>query len=82
MGVAALVVVGVGILCILCALGITLDEYRSVRRNAKEAGVSESLAAVKDLLVAISDKGPAVLLFGVGLALLIIGGVMGGVSGL
>jgi hypothetical protein len=79
MRVAGIVVIGVGILLILSGLFFAWDEYK----QRKTLGSADFVRAVRDLVVAIAESGkPSLACFSFGTVLIVIGGIISGVSGL
>ena len=88
MAVAALAVVGVGLLLVVTGVVISISDWRDKKRKAKRGamenkplGLAEDLTALKELALALAEKPLGMQLVVWGVVLLLIGGVMGGVSG-
>lgn len=87
MGIAALVVIGVGVLLILAGLCMSLAE-RPRRSSdhpgveARELGLSDTLDALQRLVVALADHPIGIRLIVLGIVCIMVGGVLGGVAGL
>jgi len=89
MAVAALAVVSVGLFMIVAGVLISIIDWRSKKQEAKQGGMANKplgldadLTALKELVVALANKPLGMQLVVWGIVLLLIGGVMGGVSGL
>jgi hypothetical protein len=87
--VAALVVIGLGVVLIVVGVAISISDWRAKKREAqagrmenKPLGLDENLTALKELVIALADKPLGMQLVVWGIVLLLIGGILGGVSGL
>jgi hypothetical protein len=77
--ITGIVVIGVGILLVLLGAFFALDEYKQRRK----LGSADFVRAVKELVVAIAESGkPSLAFFSFGTILIVIGGIISGVSGL
>jgi hypothetical protein len=79
MAIVGIIVIGVGILLIFLGMFFALDEYKQRRT----LGPADFVRAVKELVVAIAESGkPSLACFSFGTILIVIGGIISGVSGL
>ena len=79
MGIAGIVVICAGILLVLLGMFFALDEYK----QRKTLGPADFVRAVKELVVAIAEADrPSLACFSFGTILIVIGGIISGVSGL
>jgi len=79
MQVVGIVVIAVGLLLILLGMVFAWGEYK----DRKTLGPTEFVQAIRDLVVAIAEsKKPSLACFAFGTILVVIGGIISGVSGL
>ncbi|HET7568837.1 MAG TPA: hypothetical protein VFJ91_12655 [Gaiellaceae bacterium] len=90
MAIAALVVIGLGVLMILAGLWVSLsDRSRKLRAEAAKRevetealGLAEDLSALQKLADALKGQPLGFQLIVLGIAVLVVGGLLGGISGL
>lgn len=79
MQIVGIVVIAVGLLLILLGMVFAWGEYK----QRKTLGPTEFVKAIKDLVVAIAEsERPSLACFAFGTILVVIGGIISGVSGL
>lgn len=90
MAVASLAVIGVGLLLILAGLYVSLAEWNSEhRRTGRPGGVGTDPLGAEEVLTGLQKLADALLkhslgfrLIIIGFGLVLVGGIIGGVSGL
>lgn len=86
MSVAALVVIGVGVLLILAGLFLSVTEGRRSSDHpgvdARALGLSETIDALQRLVIALAGHPIGIRLIVLGIVCILVGGVLGGVAGL
>jgi hypothetical protein len=73
-----IVVIFVGLLMILVGVIISWQEFR----QSRTLGVTSFVQALKDLVLAVANKGPSLMLLAFGTLLVFLGGVFAGAGGL
>ncbi|MDT0447785.1 hypothetical protein [Streptomyces hesseae] len=84
MAIAAFVIMGLGVLMIICGIVVSLSDLRTQRRKKgpeqEELGLGETIGALAELAEALRDYPLGRFLVAWGTVVILIGGVIGGVS--
>jgi len=87
MAVAAIIVVGVGVVLVLAGLFVTIVDWGDKRKKhpglvSKDTGLEGSITALQKLLAELAKHPLGTRLIVLGIVCFLIGGTLGGVAGL